>query len=53
MDQGGRFHRLRKNRKERIYSFLLSPSNYSQTTRGADEELEPIMMRIIIVGVIN
>ena len=33
MDQGGRFHRLRENRKERIYSFLLSPSNYSPTYR--------------------
>ena len=33
MDQGGRFHRLRENRKELVHSFLLSPSNYSPSYR--------------------
>ena len=33
MDQGGRIHRLRENRKEISHSFLLSPSNYSLTYR--------------------
>ena len=31
MDQRGRFHRLRKKWRERIYSFLLSPSKHSPT----------------------